>query len=150
MGFRRLPTISQDGRFFDIWYRPSVNKHLEYESYGDLWISKVLPLEIGNGTLCASQPVTGRLNISLFFPNPNVAQYAPPFTVTLKNRDTKAVLIEKSVKEYGSANINFELNGINCGNYEVAIDKQFSTDKDKRNLSAQYVSISGVFKFAKQ
>lgn len=147
MGFRQVKEISRDGRDFDIWYRPGVQAHLQYASFGDNWISWKLPLDIGNEELCNGSRVSGKLNFSASFPSPNLTTYAPPFIVTVRNKKSGEVVSTGIVNEYGIANTSLNVEKIDCGKYELSIDKSFSTKADPRELSAQFIKLESILKF---
>lgn len=147
MGFRKVREISREGRNFDIWYRPGARAHLQYASFGDKWISWRLPLEIGSEKNCAGERVSGTLNVSVDFPNPDLPGYAPPFLISVYSKNPEGVLSSVAVNKYGVENAVFNLKNIACGKYELSIDKAFSTKSDPRELSALFIKLESAFKF---
>lgn len=147
MGFKKVREISRDGRSFDIWYRPGVQAHLQYASFGDKWISWKLPLEIGSERNCAGERVSGTLNVSVDFPNPDLPGYAPPFLISVYDKKSEGVISSVAVNKYGVENAVFNLKNIACGKYELSIDKAFSTKSDSRELSALFIKLESALKF---
>ncbi|MES2935161.1 MAG: hypothetical protein V4805_16930 [Pseudomonadota bacterium] len=147
LGFRKITEISKKGRIFDIWYRPNIQYYLQYASFGDNWISSKLPLEIGTKELCAEKLVTGKLYFSADFQNPNLQNYPPPFSLSIQNRISKSIISSSIVNSFGKAEIVFDIRNIPCGEYELTIDKTFSTDKDSRKLSALFLKLDSALKF---
>jgi len=147
LGFRKVQEISRDGRDFDIWYRPGVQAHLQYASFGDNWISWKLPLTIGSKKLCAGDRLSGTLSFSVSFQNPDLPDYAPPFLITVHSKNSEDVLSSAVVNKYGVVNVALNLKNIACGKYELSIDKAFSTKADTRKLSAQFIKLESSLKF---
>jgi hypothetical protein len=147
LGFRKVQEISRDGRKFDIWYRPSVQAYLQYANFEDNWISRNLPIKVGTEKLCSGEKISGKLNFSVNFPNPNLPSYTPPFLITVRSENAKDILASAIVDNFGIANIVLDLKNIVCGEYELSIDKAFSTKADPRELSAQFIKIESTFKF---
>lgn len=147
LGFRKLTTITKYNQSFDIWYRPSTQAHLQFLNFRDYWIATELPLDIGNEDLCSDQSVSGRLNVSLNFPNPNIVDYKPPFVVSLINKNSEKLVSSAVVNDYGEAHFYFDIKNISCGKYHLVIDKTFSTGNDSRKLSAQFINLDSDLKF---
>lgn len=147
LGFWKVKEISRDGKIFDIWYRPRAQAYLQYASFGDNWISRNLPIEIGTKSLCSGEKISGKLNFSVNFPNPNLPSYTPPFLITIQGKNAKSILASEVINNYGNADVVFDLKNIICGEYELSIDKTFSTKADPRELSAQFIKIDSTFKF---
>jgi len=146
-GFRKVKEVSRDGNNFDIWYRPGVQAQLQYASYGDNWISQELSIVIGTEALCAGEKFSGKLMLSLSFPNPNIANYDPPFLITLTAKNSKDIISSAWVNNYGNAYVILELNNKSCGDYVISFDKSFSTNNDHRKLSAMFIKLEGANKF---
>jgi hypothetical protein len=147
LGFRQLTTITKYNQSFDIWYRPSTQAHLQFINFRDYWIATELPLDIGNEDLCSDQTVSGRLNVSLNFPNSNVVDYKPPFVISLINKNSEKLISSAVVNDYGESHFYFDIKNISCGKYHLVLDKAFSTKKDSRKLSAQFINLDSVLKF---
>lgn len=147
LGFKKIEKISRKGKNFDIWYRPVAQAYPQYASFNDTWISWRMPLEIGVEKLCAGDRVSGVLDLSISFQNPNLPTFAPPFLITVRKQNSTDALSSSIVKNYGVVDTSFNLKNIDCGKYELSIDKAFSTKADPRELSAQFVKLESAFKF---
>lgn len=147
MGFRKVQEISRDGRNFDIWYRPGVQAYLQYARFGDKWISWKLPLVIGSEKNCAGDRMSGKLNVWVDFPNPGLPGYAPPFLISFYSKKLEGVVSSVEVNKYGVERAVLDLKNIACGEYELSINKAFSTKSDPRELSALFIKLESAFKF---
>jgi len=147
LGFKKVAEISRNSADFDIWYRPNAQPYLQYIDFGDTWIGSSLPVAIGNTELCGNGKVSGKLNLSITFPNPNVSNYKPPFFITMSPKNSSNVIASAVVNHYGDANVSLVIQNADCGIYHMVIDKTFSTSADSRTLSAQFVKMDSNFKF---
>jgi putative flippase GtrA len=147
-GFRKVSEIARNNTNFDIWYRPNVQQpYLQYAGFGDNWISSNLSIEIGSKKLCAEEKVGGKIFLSVNFPNPNIANYTPPFLIALHSKNSKEIITSAIVNNYGNADVILDLKNIVCGEYELSFDKAFSTKADPRELSAQFIKLDSALKF---
>jgi putative flippase GtrA len=147
LGFRKVAEIARNNTNFDIWYKPAVQSHLQYANFDDSWISSSLSIDVGNKELCAGEMVSGKLYFSVNFPNPNIANYTPPFLISLHSKNSKDIISSVIVNNYGKAAVELDVQNIACGNYELSFDKIFSKKADPGELSAQYIKLDSALKF---
>lgn len=144
LGYKKIAELSNQGRYFDIWYKPGVHG---YPLMSDNWISRYLPLAIGTQKLCGTDSVSGTINLSVNFSNLYSSDFKPPFLVTIQAKDSAKILARSVVDHYGSADIALDVKNVKCGDYQLSIDKFFTTQEDPRELSAQFVKLDGIFRF---
>jgi hypothetical protein len=126
---------------------PNVQLHLQYANFGDNWISWNLTIEVGSKELCAEERVSGKLYFYANVPNPDVANYAPPFLITLRSKGSRNIFSSAIVNNYGNADVTLDLRNMACGEYELSFDKAFSTNQDPRKLSAMFIKRDSAFRF---
>jgi hypothetical protein len=144
LGYKKIAELSNQGRYFDIWYKPGAHG---YPLMSDKWISRYLPLAIGTQKLCGADSVSGTINLSLNFPNPYSSDFKPPFRLTIQAKDSEKILARTVVDHYGATDIAMDVKNVKCGEYQLSIDKFFTTQSDPRELSAQFVKLDGIFRF---
>lgn len=147
LGFRKIALISKNNFNFDIWYRPSAQANLEFINYGDHWIATQLPVEIGNQSFCSGQIVSGFLHFSVDFSNPKIANFQPPFNVSLVEKSSGKTVSSTMINHFGPSDFSLKLNKVDCAQYYLVFDKTFSTKKDARKLSAQFINLRSALKF---
>lgn len=135
-GFKRVAEIREQGRVFDLWYRPGMNVFLQFLEYGDYWVASMVPVRIGTSRLCRDNLISGEIEYDLSFPRVAEDSYfSPPFVVMLKNEEG-GVVGSAIVNQFGESKVRIKISGVSCGNYFLSIDKHFSTVRDPRPLSA--------------
>lgn len=146
-GFMRIAEVEEQGRGFDVWYRPGMNVFLQFLEQGDRWIASTVPVGIGTSRLCRSHVVSGSLEFDLSFPRVERApEFTPPFVVLLKNVGGE-IVGTSVVDKFGESRVIIEVHDVPCGNYSLSIDKSFSSPQDPRPLSAMLVKFSSALRF---
>ena len=121
----------------EVWMKPyaSVTVTLKYASY-DTWLDQTTSMSIAHPTVKHFEAF--RLIVDVYVANPQLTEFAPPFSVRLLNEAGRESA-RTSVTQFGLNHLCFDFSG-NAGVYSLVSEKTFSTPSDARQFFAQYES----------
>lgn len=147
LGFAHADRIEVDGdptRTIDIYDRPSVKVSLRYLMYDDFWLEERTPVRV-QWPHAKRKLDRYRLELEVMVPEvPASPGFTLPLRASLVNAQGREVG-RVDIAHSGDQKLEFALDGLDPGTYQLQFDKIFQSPGDPRKLSALFRSAHVVF-----